>query len=126
MAHHVPNRRGLDDAEISELDDIMSEYNTAREQARNALIEAQASYQAIVSSAADNRDDRILDIVNAASGRGTQARIVEHLGMNPSYLSIRLRKARARTPANDESVTPGPKPLRDDASSSTLPPTQRR
>lgn len=105
MANHVPNRRGLDAATISGLDDIMAEYDAAREQARNALIAAQAAYQDTVGRAAERRDDRILDIVSAAGGRGTQARVVEHIGMNPSYLSIRLRKARARC-ANDESVTP--------------------
>jgi hypothetical protein len=93
---HVPNRRGLDDAEINELDDAMAEYNEAREQARSALLSAQAAYQETVVQAAERRDDRILGIVDAADGRGTQARVVEHLGMNPSYLSLRLRKARER------------------------------
>jgi len=107
MAHHVPNRRGLDDTEITELDDIMAEYDATREQARTALIAAQAAYQALIGGAADRRDERILDLVDAAGGRGTQARVVEHLGMNSSYLSLRLRKARTRTRAtNDESVTP--------------------
>jgi hypothetical protein len=105
MAHHVPNRRGLDDAEISELDDAMAEYNDARELARNALIAAQQAYQETISSAAERRDDRILGVVDAAGGRGTQARVVEHLGMNPSYLSIRLRNARDRL-TNSESATP--------------------
>jgi dihydroxyacetone kinase len=105
MANHVPNRRGLNDAEINELDDIMAEYNTARKQARNALIAAQAAYQATIGQASERRDERILGIIDAASGRGTQSRVVEHLGMNPSYLSIRLRKARERV-TNDESVTP--------------------
>lgn len=106
MAHHVQNRRSLDDAEISELDDIMAEYDLARKEARDALIAAQTAYQSAVSRAADRRDDRILGIVNAAGGRGTQSRVVEQLGINPSYLSIRLQKARLRL-ANDESVTPG-------------------
>jgi hypothetical protein len=105
MANHVPNRRGLDDAEISELDDIMVEYNAAREQARNAIIAAQAAYQATIGHASERRDDQILGIIDAAGGRGTQSRVVEHLGMNPSYLAIRLRKARERA-TNDESVTP--------------------
>lgn len=123
MAHH--NRRGLDEAELTELDDIMTEYEAAREQARNALIAAQAAYQSTVIGASEHRDDRILGIIDAAGpeGRGTQARVVEHLGMNSSYLSLRIRKARARA-TNDESVTPR---SGDDASSSThKPPTQRR
>lgn len=109
MAHHVPNRRGLNNAEIAELDDIMAEYESSREQARNALIAAQAAYQATIGSASEHRDDRILGIIDAAGpeGRGTQSRVVEHLGMNRSYLSIRIRKARARARAtNDESATP--------------------
>lgn len=113
MAHHVPNRRGLDDAEITELDDIVAEYEAAREQARNALIAAQAAYQATIRVASERRDDRILGIIDAvgAEGRGTQSRVVEHLGMNPSYLSIRIRRARTRAAqaaraANDESATP--------------------
>jgi hypothetical protein len=123
MATHVPNRRGLDDAEISELDDIISEYNAVREQARNALIAAQTAYQETIGHASERRDDRILGIIDASGGRGTQSRVVEHLGMNPSYLSIRLRKARDRV-VNDESVTPHQE---GDASSSThKPPTQRR
>jgi septum formation inhibitor-activating ATPase MinD len=105
MANHVPNQRGLADAEISELDDIMVEYNAAREQARNALIAAQAAYQATIGHASERRDDRILGIIDAAGRRGTQSRVVEYLGMNPSYLSIRLRKARNRV-TNDESATP--------------------
>jgi hypothetical protein len=107
MPRHAPNRRGLDDAEITELDDIVSEYDATREQARTALIAAQAAYQAMVGMAADRRDERILGIIDAAGERGTQARIVEHLGMNPSYMSLRLRKTRARLRAtNDESATP--------------------
>lgn len=105
MANHVPNRRGLDDAEINELDDIMSEYDEARERARNALIAAQAAYHATIGGAAERRDDRLLGIIDTAGGRGTQSRIVEHLGMNPSYLSIRLQRARTRA-TNDGSVTP--------------------
>jgi len=120
MAHHVHNhnRKSLDSAEIAELDDIMIEYNAAREQARNALIAARAAYHGIVIDASRRRDDRILGIVDGEGGRGTQARVIEHLGMNSAYLSIRLRQARRRA-TNDESATPGPKPLRDDASSSS-------
>lgn len=106
MAKHVPNRRSLDDAEISELDDIMGQYNEAREQARSALLAAHSAYQETIDHSSKRRDDRILEIITAAGGRGTQSRIVEHLGMNPSYLSGRLREARARAHANDESATP--------------------
>lgn len=107
---HTPNRRGLDDAEIAELDDIVAEYEAVREKARRDIVAAQAAYREMLCSASERRDDRILDIIDAAGpdGRGTQSRIVEHLGMNPSYLSIRLRKARYRAnrATNDESVTP--------------------
>jgi hypothetical protein len=106
MAKHVPNRRSLDDAEISELDDIVAEYNDSREQARTALLAAHSTYQATIDQSAKRRDDRILEIIAAAGGRGTQSRVVEHLGMNPSYLSGRLREARVRAHANNESATP--------------------
>src|SRR5512139_699933 len=110
MAHHVPNRRGLDDAEITVLDDIVAEYEAARERARTALIAAQAAYQTAVVTAAERRDDRILGIIDGAEGRGTQSRVVEYLGMNASYLSARIRNARARVGAtNDESATPPPR-----------------
>jgi len=113
MAHHVPNRRGLDDAEVTELDDIVAEYEAARDLARRALIAAQAEYQDAVVVASARRDDRILGIIDAAGaeGRGTQARIVEHLGMNPSYLSTRIRRARTRAACatDDESATPPPR-----------------
>lgn len=106
MSHvkHVPNRRHLDEAEINELDDIVSEYKAAREVARIALIAAQSAYQAKVTAAADRRDDRILDIIDAvdpADGRGTQARIVEYLRKNSTYLSMRIRKARIRKERNE-------------------------
>jgi len=160
MAHHVPNRRGLDDAEINELDTIMHAYDTTRAKAKAALIQAQAEYLGTITNAAEARDDGLLAIINTAGGRGTQSRIAEYLGMNQSYLSLRLRKARARamlatvadevttgylvpaleamgidptgytlmfdTTPNDESATPGPKPLRDDASSSSTHNRRRR
>lgn len=95
---HTPNRRVLTDAEITELDDIASEYDAARERAREIFLAAQAAYRAMIGGAADRRDDRILDIIDAAGpeGRGTQSRVGEHLGMTMSYLAVRLRKARLR------------------------------
>ena len=110
MAHHTPNRRGLSDTEITELDATMAEYEAARETARLAMVEAQIAYQTAVAEASVRRDDRLLSVISAASdlGRGTQARIAEHLKMNPSYLAVRVRKARARTanPGDGESATP--------------------
>jgi hypothetical protein len=107
MAHHVPNRRSLDDAEITELGAIMAEYDTAREKARSAMAAAQAAYKKMIEIAADRRDERILAIIDAAGGRGTQSRIGEHLGMNLPHFALRIRKARARIRAtNDESATP--------------------
>lgn len=96
MAKHVPNRRNLDDTETAELDRIMGEYDQAREKAKASLLEAQSAYQAAVIQAANERDDGICRVVDAANWRGTQARVVEYLGMNISYMAIRLRASRAR------------------------------
>lgn len=100
---HVPNRRGLNDAETTELDDIMAEYTKAREDARTALLAAHAIYQQTIISTSERRDDRILRIIEAATGygNGTQSRIGEYLNMSRSYLSIRIRRARGRARADE-------------------------
>jgi hypothetical protein len=120
---HIPYRKNLTDAEVAELDDIMAEHQAAREAAREAFLAAHTVYQNSVSAATDRRDNRILDIIDAvdpALGQGTQSRIVEHLGMNPTYLSIRVRRARTIRAADMAKASPpGPKPLRGDASLST-------
>ena len=106
MAHHTPNRRSLTDEETAALDEVMAEYHAIRERARTDLIAARNRYQEMIVDAADRRDERIVTIIDAAGpeGRGTLARVIEHLKMNRSYLMGRLRKARQRL--NDKGATP--------------------
>jgi hypothetical protein len=99
------NRTHLDDAELEELDTIMDDHAQAREQARIAILAAQAAYHQAIIEATNRRDDRIVLVVDAGE-RGTSSRVAEHIGMRPANLSLRLAKARQRAAGgNEESGT---------------------
>jgi len=99
------------------LDAAIAAYESERERAREELLAAQAAYQKTIMTAGANRDTAIMRLVDR-SGRGTQARIAEHIGMDRKYLSTRLRRLRATaqkgvardtvTPDNTHTNTPGP------------------
>lgn len=95
------NRLHLDDSEVEELDTIMDEYTQERDEARAAMIAAQAIYHAAVAAATARRDDRILALVDAG-GRGTTSRTAEHIGMHQANLSTRLVMARKRASIRDK------------------------
>lgn len=119
---HVPNRQSLSSAEKAAIDEIMISYHARRESARTALQEAQTTYLANVSDAANDRDTELLNIVDAAPGRGTQTRIAEYLGMNASHLSKRLRGLRRLAARRTTEAPPG---IPGGASTSTTPTTDR-
>jgi len=85
-----PNRRGLSDDEIAQLDHAVAVYEEARR-------EAYMAYMAALSIAVRARDRVILDVIDAGP-RSTQARVAEHLGMRPATLTaIRKRTAERHT-----------------------------
>lgn len=96
MADHEPNRKTLTREETIILDAAVAAYDAERERARTELLAAQARYQKTIMEAGTTRDMVIMRIVDM-SGRGTRARIAEHLGMGRSYLSARIRRLRATT-----------------------------
>jgi len=85
------------------LDAAIAAYEAERERAREDLLAAQAVYQKTIMSAGTTRDMIIMRLVDR-SGRGTLARIAEHISMDSGYLSARLRRLRATT---QEGVAPG-------------------
>ena len=105
---HVANRRALDPSEITTIDAIMRAYNATRSQARSEFLAAQTRYLATIGQAADDRDAKILVLVDAAAGRGhgTLSRVAEYIGMSISHLSSRLRKARGLRDAGTKEAPP--------------------